>query len=119
MGKYTMTVTTDGEGFKIDSEVDGINALEILGILDFKRNDIMQQINGEIKPDIKRTVIEHEPIPELKPIPLGSYCPFAERCIHFVNTNCDGKLYEKCTQLKSFREYPWQKTEGRNGNSNT
>lgn len=54
----TVTRTTDGN-LKMNSTNDGFGAFEILGFLEFKAADIMEQIKGNIKPDtITRTAIK-------------------------------------------------------------
>ena len=36
----------------LNRTADGFNAFELLGILDLTKTELIQQINGEIKPDI-------------------------------------------------------------------
>lgn len=58
---YTITMTTDNATGRteIESVNDGLPALELLGLLDWKREDIIKQLRGAIIPDtVKRTVIE-------------------------------------------------------------
>lgn len=58
---YTITMTTDNATGRteIESVNDGFPALELLGLLDWKRDDIIKQLRGAIIPDkVKRTVIE-------------------------------------------------------------
>lgn len=58
---YTITMTTDNVTGRteIESVNDGLPALELLGLLDWKREDIIKQLRGAIIPDtVKRTVIE-------------------------------------------------------------
>lgn len=60
--KYRLAITL-GENGKLDvsSSNDGFNAFELLGFLDFKANDIREQIKGNVKPDIiERTVIKNK-----------------------------------------------------------
>lgn len=59
---YKLTVIEDdNKKLTFDSESDGFNALEVLGILERKKQDIMNQMNGHIKPDtIKRKIIEDD-----------------------------------------------------------
>lgn len=56
---YIIEFTIDRDGNSILRRVaDGFNAFEILGLFDIARNEIIKQIEGEIKPDIiKREVI--------------------------------------------------------------
>lgn len=40
---------------------EGFSALEVLGILEWKRNDVLRQLNGEIKPEnVTRQIIKPE-----------------------------------------------------------
>lgn len=63
MKKYSLKAELAEDGrFKIISEGEGFNGLEILGILAYKQTDILRQLSGEIKPDIvKRTFVADEP----------------------------------------------------------
>ena len=58
--KYVLIFTEKEDGNStMTTKSDGYGAMEIIGILDFKRADIMAQIREEIKPDvIKRMVVE-------------------------------------------------------------
>lgn len=58
MKKYTLTITEDKDSFKVESENEGFNSLELYAILDIKRQDILKQIHGEIKPDFVRKYVE-------------------------------------------------------------
>lgn len=58
---YTITTTTDNATGRtqIDKVNDGFDALQLLGLLDWSREDVIAQIYGKITPDtVKRTVIE-------------------------------------------------------------
>ena len=58
---YTITTTTDNATGRtqIDKVNDGFDALQLLGLLDWSREDVIAQICGKIPPDtVKRTVIE-------------------------------------------------------------
>lgn len=49
---------TDDGMIHFNSEGEGFHTFEVLGFLDWKREDIIGQIRGEVKPDvIKRTSI--------------------------------------------------------------
>jgi len=49
---------SDGS-FHVRRVCDGFNAYELLGVLEFTQQEIMQQITGRIKPDfIKREVVD-------------------------------------------------------------
>jgi len=38
---------------------DGFNPMELLGIIDFVKDDIMAQVHGKIKPDVvERTIVK-------------------------------------------------------------
>ncbi|MDR9419475.1 hypothetical protein [Gracilimonas sp.] len=59
MKKYKLKITEkDDESFEIDSKNEGFNSLELYAILDIKRQDILKQIHGEIKPDFVRKYVE-------------------------------------------------------------
>ena len=45
MKKFTMVVTVDDETVQIDGENHGFNALEIVGFLEAKKQDILNQMN--------------------------------------------------------------------------
>ena len=58
---YTVVMETNNKTgvTNIECVNDGFPALELLGLLDWKREDIIQQLRGKIVPDtVKRTVIE-------------------------------------------------------------
>ena len=58
---YTVTMTTDNATGRtqIDKVNDGFDALQLLGLLDWSREDVIAQIRGKIIPDtVKRTVVE-------------------------------------------------------------
>lgn len=45
MKKFTMVVTVDDETVQIDGENHGFSALEIVGFLEAKKQDILNQMN--------------------------------------------------------------------------
>ena len=45
MKKFVMTVTDDGVNILIDGENTGFSAFELVGILDAKKQDILDQMN--------------------------------------------------------------------------
>ncbi len=46
---------------RMHSENDGFNQLELLGILEWKRDDVLRQLNGEIKPEnVTRHIVKSE-----------------------------------------------------------
>jgi hypothetical protein len=57
--KYILVMKKGADGkIKCKSICRGFNSLEILGLLNWKTNDIQSQINGVIKPDfVSRKVI--------------------------------------------------------------
>lgn len=58
MKRYEFIVIEDGKNYTFNSTNEGFNAFEILGILEKKKIDILEQIEGKIKPDvINRTSI--------------------------------------------------------------
>lgn len=57
--KYILVFSEKNGITNISSKSDGFNAFEILGILDFKKDDIYKQLKEEIKPDIiKRKIVK-------------------------------------------------------------
>ena len=59
MKKFVLEVTEEKKEMAFKSRCEGFNCLEILGILERKKTDIMQQMEGLIKPDfIKREYVE-------------------------------------------------------------
>ena len=58
--KYRLAVTLDENGdLDISSSNDGFNTFELLGFLQFKIEDVINQLNGKVKPDIiERMVIK-------------------------------------------------------------
>ena len=49
----------DDDRLGVKSQNDGFSSLELLGLLDLKRDDILRQIKGEVKPDtFKRELIK-------------------------------------------------------------
>ena len=58
---YTVTMTTDNATGRtqIDKVNDGFDALQLLGLLDWSREDVIAQLRGKVTPDVvKRTVVE-------------------------------------------------------------
>jgi len=56
--KLEITCDDDGNNLSIKGEASGFRGFEILGFLDWKREDIIAQIRGAVKPDIvERTVV--------------------------------------------------------------
>lgn len=60
MKKFSITLIEDNDKVSLFRENDGFNsAFELLGILEHAQLEILQQLSGEIKPDvIKRNFIE-------------------------------------------------------------
>ena len=59
MKTYKITLDTEGDESFIETENDGFNALELLGLLEWKQRDILTQLSGDVKPEIvKRKVVE-------------------------------------------------------------
>jgi hypothetical protein len=60
MKTYTLEITVDDENkMRVRSTNTGFSPLELLGLLDLKRDDVLRQVKGEIKPDVfKRDLIE-------------------------------------------------------------
>jgi hypothetical protein len=50
--EFTMKVTCNGEGLNISTEACGFSGLELLGLLAWKQQDLIDQMRGTIKPDI-------------------------------------------------------------------
>ena len=58
LATFTLTASRDAEGFEFNSTSDGFTAFEILGLLEYKRDDIIRQMRDEIKPvKVVRTLI--------------------------------------------------------------
>ena len=45
MKKFVMTVTNDGDNILIDGENTGFTAIELVGIFEAKKQDILDQMN--------------------------------------------------------------------------
>jgi hypothetical protein len=61
MKRFVFEVTMDNKHFSCSTENDGLSAIELIGILEWKKNDIFKQMIGEIKPDIvSRKLIKDE-----------------------------------------------------------
>ena len=56
MKKFTMIVTDDDGTISIDGENHGFNAMEIIGILETKKQDILDQMNHPEKYTFTRAV---------------------------------------------------------------
>lgn len=58
--RYSLEVILDEAGdVQMNSENEGFSAFDIIGILEHKKQDILNQLSGRIKPDIvSRKVIE-------------------------------------------------------------
>lgn len=55
--KYTITLEED-ETYRMKRSCEGFNPIELLGILEFCQLEILQQMAGEITPDVvEREVI--------------------------------------------------------------
>lgn len=69
--KYTMIVeATENSELNIRGENEGFNAFEILGFLDFKRQDVLDQINDVMreKAHFKRTIKRGDEIMEIEEV---------------------------------------------------
>lgn len=49
--KYTITLEED-ETYRMKISCEGFNSIELLGILEFCQLEILQQMAGEITPDV-------------------------------------------------------------------
>ena len=49
---YEISMGETEKGFYVKGRNDGFSAIEILGFLDWKRQDILDQLAGKIKPTI-------------------------------------------------------------------
>lgn len=59
--KFILLVTETDEGCRFDSKNQGFNALEVLGILSSKIEDIKDQMKGLINPTIfERKLVEEK-----------------------------------------------------------
>ncbi len=59
MKRYTLEAKIEDGRLKVNSENDGFNGLEVLGILQMKVVDVLAQLSGKITPDIiERKVIK-------------------------------------------------------------
>ena len=57
MKRFTMTITDENDKFNINTRNEGFNALEIIGALKMKINDIMCQIEHPSK--FERILVEN------------------------------------------------------------
>lgn len=56
---YSIIATHEGDSFRIERVNDGFNAIEVLGILEVAKDEVIAQIKGDIKPtEVIRTVIK-------------------------------------------------------------
>jgi len=62
MKSYTLEVTADDNGHNliIKGTTNGFSAFELLGFLDWQREDIIAQTKGDIKPDYVERIVERE-----------------------------------------------------------
>jgi len=52
MKKYTLTAKLTSKGFLLRRKNDGFSSVELLGILHLSMEEILDQLKGNIKPDI-------------------------------------------------------------------
>jgi hypothetical protein len=56
--KYSIEIIESDKGYSMNRIGEGFTALELMGVLAFIQAEIMEQMKGNIKPDvIKRTII--------------------------------------------------------------
>ena len=61
MKKYVLEITQDETGLHMSSECHGFFGHELVGLLDWKKDDILRQLRGEIRPDvIRRNVVKED-----------------------------------------------------------
>lgn len=48
----------DTQKMQIEAKCDGFTSFELLGLLETKKQDILAQIRGEIRPDFVREYVE-------------------------------------------------------------
>lgn len=61
MKRFELTVTIEDGKLNFESKNDGFGSLELLGILSWKHRDIIDQLEGKVKPDaVTRNYIEEE-----------------------------------------------------------
>ena len=58
MAKFELVVTRNGDDWKFNTYNDGFTAVELIGMLDMKKTDVLNQINEFTK--FERTVIDNE-----------------------------------------------------------
>ena len=57
--KYTLTAIVEDGKLRVASENYGFNSMELLGLLDWKREDVISQVKGNLVPDeVKRTLLK-------------------------------------------------------------
>ena len=63
MKRYTFEIIQRDDNLRSTSTNYGFTPMELLGILELKKVDVIKQIEGQIEPEIeyKRTVIKDEP----------------------------------------------------------
>lgn len=64
MKKYTIEMTDDGGFVTISAENDGFTALELIGLFEHRKEDIIRQMRGEIRPDVITRKVVKEEVPE-------------------------------------------------------
>jgi hypothetical protein len=71
MKRFFFEVTQDDDGFlSFNSQGEGFHTFEALGFIEWKREDIMAQIRGEITPDkVVRTSIVPKDQNHGRPLP--------------------------------------------------
>jgi lysine/ornithine N-monooxygenase len=59
--EFTLAFRVEDNNMKIEGNNAGFTAAELIGLLEWKKQDILNQIAGKIKPDVvKRTVIQED-----------------------------------------------------------
>ncbi len=61
MKRFNLEITLEDDELSVSSENDGFKPLELLGFFAWKQKDIINQIEGKVKPNIvKRTLIKSD-----------------------------------------------------------
>ena len=61
MKRYKLEITVDGKRLSVKSENDGFEPFAVIGMLDWKKRDIENQMLGNIKPEVvSRKLIDSE-----------------------------------------------------------
>lgn len=56
--KYSIEIIETDKGYSMNRTAEGFTALELMGVLAFVQSEIIEQMKGNIKPDvITRTII--------------------------------------------------------------